>query len=109
MEAPPFAGGYEPRAGFFRAGVLKAGFSLFAGFLLPMFTIGFELVTRMCAETLFDPIPSLAHLALISAVPLLNLKLWIMRRREQPIGRGRSEEHTSELQSQSNLVCRLLL
>src|SRR2546427_5973530 len=27
-----------------------------------------------------------------------------------PVGRaGRSEEHTSELQSQSNLVCRLLL
>src|SRR2546430_8182120 len=27
----------------------------------------------------------------------------------QPAGRSRSEEHTSELQSQSNLVCRLLL
>src|SRR3989475_5034002 len=26
-----------------------------------------------------------------------------------PAGEGRSEEHTSELQSQSNLVCRLLL
>src|SRR2546430_17316364 len=26
-----------------------------------------------------------------------------------PVGRARSEEHTSELQSQSNLVCRLLL
>src|SRR2546430_11163517 len=26
-----------------------------------------------------------------------------------PRGQGRSEEHTSELQSQSNLVCRLLL
>src|SRR2546430_12179437 len=26
-----------------------------------------------------------------------------------PLGVGRSEEHTSELQSQSNLVCRLLL
>src|SRR5688572_32044318 len=26
-----------------------------------------------------------------------------------PCGAGRSEEHTSELQSQSNLVCRLLL
>src|SRR5688572_12015037 len=26
-----------------------------------------------------------------------------------PLGRDRSEEHTSELQSQSNLVCRLLL
>src|SRR2546430_6483032 len=27
----------------------------------------------------------------------------------QPAVQGRSEEHTSELQSQSNLVCRLLL
>jgi hypothetical protein len=88
MEAPPFAGRYEPTTGFFRVGVFKAAVSLFAGFLLPLFTIGFELATRMCAETLFDPIPSLAHLALISAVPLLNLKLWIMKRREQPIGRG---------------------
>src|SRR2546427_4029576 len=26
-----------------------------------------------------------------------------------PVNQGRSEEHTSELQSQSNLVCRLLL
>src|SRR5688572_32431789 len=31
-----------------------------------------------------------------------------VRRRHVP-GGGRSEEHTSELQSQSNLVCRLLL
>src|SRR2546427_4257882 len=29
--------------------------------------------------------------------------------RREPAGRTRSEEHTSELQSQSNLVCRLLL
>src|SRR5688572_32015539 len=28
---------------------------------------------------------------------------------ELPLGDSRSEEHTSELQSQSNLVCRLLL
>src|SRR2546430_13182211 len=28
---------------------------------------------------------------------------------EHPVARPRSEEHTSELQSQSNLVCRLLL
>src|SRR2546427_3928352 len=28
---------------------------------------------------------------------------------KRPRGRSRSEEHTSELQSQSNLVCRLLL
>src|SRR2546430_6473967 len=31
------------------------------------------------------------------------------RRRRGRGSRGRSEEHTSELQSQSNLVCRLLL
>src|SRR5688572_31832727 len=29
--------------------------------------------------------------------------------RHRPVHRYRSEEHTSELQSQSNLVCRLLL
>src|SRR2546427_8488788 len=28
---------------------------------------------------------------------------------QQPVAEARSEEHTSELQSQSNLVCRLLL
>src|SRR2546430_3315670 len=28
---------------------------------------------------------------------------------QRRVGHGRSEEHTSELQSQSNLVCRLLL
>src|SRR2546430_8584999 len=28
---------------------------------------------------------------------------------QRPVEAGRSEEHTSELQSQSNLVCRLLL
>src|SRR5258706_6223116 len=31
------------------------------------------------------------------------------RRRERPSVRARSEEHTSELQSLTNLVCRLLL
>src|SRR2546430_5991527 len=38
--------------------------------------------------------------ALLSAEP----PVYLIRRKE-----GRSEEHTSELQSQSNLVCRLLL
>src|SRR2546430_11367745 len=33
----------------------------------------------------------------------------LRHRRDPGLGRGRSEEHTSELQSQSNLVCRLLL
>src|SRR2546427_6559889 len=32
-----------------------------------------------------------------------------LQRNRRHVCRGRSEEHTSELQSQSNLVCRLLL
>src|SRR2546422_2185734 len=32
-----------------------------------------------------------------------------LRSREPPAGSGRSEEHTSELQSRLHLVCRLLL
>src|SRR2546430_5290282 len=35
-----------------------------------------------------------------------QMSFWLMGK---VIGAGRSEEHTSELQSQSNLVCRLLL
>src|SRR2546430_6555869 len=40
-----------------------------------------------------------------------TVQLWRKRVHEQGIGKvwERSEEHTSELQSQSNLVCRLLL
>src|SRR5688572_31258152 len=43
-----------------------------------------------------------AHLSHSRRLPSLRSHL-------RPHGRGRSEEHTSELQSQSNLVCRLLL
>src|SRR2546427_6098081 len=35
--------------------------------------------------------------------------LFLHRAGERLVGKRRSEEHTSELQSQSNLVCRLLL
>lgn len=83
MEAPPFAGRYTPAPGF-----LAGWFSFLTGVLFPAFTIGYELVTRVCAQALFDPLPTLAHLAMITAVPALNLKLWVMRRREQAIGRG---------------------
>src|SRR5688572_31646037 len=46
--------------------------------------------------------------------PLLGCVIGVERYRPTPItqprrGSTRSEEHTSELQSQSNLVCRLLL
>ena len=88
MHAPPFAGRYTANINPFRTRVFPAIFSLLAGVLLPAFTIGFELFTRMCAESLFDPVPSWAHLAAVTSVPALNLKLWLMRRREQPVSHG---------------------
>src|SRR3990167_4091444 len=39
----------------------------------------------------------------VTATPALSAAIFL------PLGVRRSEEHTSELQSQSNLVCRLLL
>src|SRR2546430_11182729 len=40
---------------------------------------------------------------------LLDAQVAALRAETDYINAGRSEEHTSELQSQSNLVCRLLL
>src|SRR2546430_9535251 len=54
-----------------------------------------------------------AAFSVLAAVGLIDI--WLLYRffRQQPLGAiatgPRSEEHTSELQSQSNLVCRLLL
>src|SRR3989475_4389998 len=57
---------------------------------------GLHLAARRC---LVLP-PTLSARTLVEALPLHVL---------EQSGSGRSEEHTSELQSQSNLVCRLLL
>src|SRR2546430_8072709 len=43
----------------------------------------------------------------VASVTVLRESRWLDRVRDRRW--GRSEEHTSELQSQSNLVCRLLL
>src|SRR2546430_9773841 len=52
-----------------------------------------------------QPLPARPH-----ARALVSLQSGLCRLRENSVSRAcRSEEHTSELQSQSNLVCRLLL
>src|SRR2546427_9392057 len=57
--------------------------------------------------------PALAALAVLGFVDQWKSLLWpliVTRSTEMRVLEvGRSEEHTSELQSQSNLVCRLLL
>lgn len=51
-------------------------FILLAGVILPIFTLGFEAVTHLSGESFFDPIPTLAHLVLLSLVPLANA--WLL-------------------------------
>src|SRR5256886_13711272 len=53
-------------------------------------------------------VPALARLYLECEQPLVPV-LFAMEHRGVLVDRERSEEHTSELQSQSNIVCRLLL
>src|SRR2546430_13693503 len=50
-----------------------------------------------------------AYFVMLSEVKHLRLSFQRWLEKQSEILRERSEEHTSELQSQSNLVCRLLL
>src|SRR2546427_4848099 len=65
--------------------------------LFPYTTLFRSLPSRPWSSVEGDPHAELDHAVLHG--------LW----HGQPAARDRSEEHTSELQSQSNLVCRLLL
>src|SRR5256885_2457827 len=68
------------------------------------------MIRRPPRSTLF-PYTTLFRSAAVgprTSAPILKPRLSI-RSRHQPIPNPRSEEHTSELQSPCNLVCRLLL
>jgi len=65
-------------------GVKKPGWVLFVlGVVYPAVVIAFEIYSEMCAETFFDPIPTVWHILLVSCVPLSNLLLWLQLRNEQ--------------------------
>src|SRR2546430_10261297 len=74
------------------------------------------MIRRPPRSTLF-PYPTLFRSSRLAALPLLELNdyrlvsLALITPTHDAVDalRARSEEHTSELQSQSNLVCRLLL
>src|SRR5688572_31238971 len=78
--------------------------------------------TEIYTLSLHDALPILAGLGkirlpvpgVVATRPVVHRQLVDRPRHQHPApdnpgGAGRSEEHTSELQSQSNLVCRLLL
>ncbi|HZI12776.1 MAG TPA: PEP-CTERM sorting domain-containing protein [Myxococcus sp.] len=59
----------------------KLAHALF-GVVLPLVALGVELRSGMCAENLFDPLPTPMHVLLVAAVPAANaLALWVLHRR----------------------------
>src|SRR2546430_8264060 len=66
--------------------------------------------TRRSSDLEVRAPPGAQHSASLKAITARQLQALVRRHPLLPACRGiRSEEHTSELQSQSNLVCRLLL
>ena len=53
----------------------------FFGIFLPAITLLVEAVNHMCAESFFDPLPTVGHVFAIAAVPFANgAALWTLRR-----------------------------
>src|SRR2546430_17426794 len=74
-------------------------------------TLALELLQRVQATRMGSTMVPPARFYVPSRVPPNKLRKhfpWIHEMHD-PFSKMRSEEHTSELQSQSNLVCRLLL
>jgi len=81
---PPHAARVPSRRSRFAAGVL-----FFFAIALPAVTLAFELVSGLCAQFLFDPIPTAGHTLLVALVPAANLLAWRSLRRTPPDGRPR--------------------
>src|SRR2546427_9225236 len=77
--------------------------------LFPYTTL-FRSPAGFCATVFADNLGHPRHIA-VAPNGVVYVNTWSGRYygNDQPPAGGRSEEHTSELQSQSNLVCRLLL
>jgi dolichol kinase len=54
------------------------------GVIFPLFVLLLELVSGMCADSLFDPVPSWGHAIAVAAVPAINLALWLAARSDSP-------------------------
>src|SRR2546430_17422818 len=86
-------------------------FSIQGHLLLRCLFFFFLMIRRPPRSTLFPYTTLFRSLAPdpVRAGPHRHRHLPAQGREEPGLDRARSEEHTSELQSQSNLVCRLLL
>jgi hypothetical protein len=63
--------------------VLATIFIVMCGVVMPTVTGLIELLTRMCAETFLDPLPTAGHVFAIATVPLAGaLSVWTLWRRD---------------------------
>lgn len=66
----------EPTIDDRKPGSFALGFYLFAGVILPVAALVIEMVSRICAENLFDPLPTWWHVLLVAFVPVTNFQTW---------------------------------
>src|SRR5690349_24671442 len=89
--------------------MLRACLVLRAPVVDPFFFFNDSATTEIYTLSLHDALPILASPSGVRSAPFSNRRtLWTVRRVSSGVS-SRSEEHTSELQSRRDLVCRLLL
>src|SRR5256885_8774972 len=77
--------------------------------LFPYTTLFRSLLASQRAAVLEAPLSLSAKTLAPRAAGVVKASAWMLMNRSACTRRARSEEHTSELQSPCNLVCRLLL
>src|SRR5690348_170436 len=60
-----------------------SGWLLLFGVFFPATVIVIELVAKLCAQTLFDPMPTWGHVAAVVFVPACNLLIWTALNQER--------------------------
>ncbi|MEZ5401197.1 MAG: VIT domain-containing protein [Bryobacteraceae bacterium] len=55
----------------------RSAFDLCFGIILPFAAIAVELLTRLCASALFDPLPTPVHVAAALVAPISALAIWL--------------------------------
>src|SRR2546430_7529896 len=89
---------------------MRLHFHYTTNFMIMFFFFNDTATTEIYTLSLHDALPIFAFSWLaIAQGPTAPVVLHAARMLDVSAGTVRSEEHTSELQSQSNLVCRLLL
>ena len=57
-------------------GKFALGFLLIGGIVLPTAALAVELIWKLCAENLFDPIPTWWHILIVAFVPVTNFQIY---------------------------------